>query len=399
MFNALDMAPSDPILGLIETFKKDPNPAKINLSIGVYRDAKNATPVLECVKRAEQKILSSENTKNYVSPNSGALDYAAAVQELLFGTDHDVVKSNRAVTAHTPGGTGALRIAGDFMRTTLGAKRIWLSEPTWPNHPSVFQAAGLEIATYPYYDAVNKVLHFEPMLDALKKVPTGEFVLLHGCCHNPTGMDPTTEQWKAIADVAAKQGWIPVIDFAYQGLADGIREDAAGLSQFLSAGQELMICSSFSKNFGLYNERVGALTVVGESQAAAEKALSHLKVVIRTNYSNPPAHGSQIVVTVLNDAELRTLWEGEVQAMRDRIAGMRQLFVDTLKAKGVKQDFSFLTTQKGMFSFSGLTKEHVAKLRDTYAVYIVGSGRINVAGMTESNMDALCTAIASVLEA
>ncbi len=333
-----------------------------------------------------------------MSPNSGAVDYAAAVQELLFGADHEIVTSKRAVTAHTPGGTGALRVTGDFMRTLLGAKRIWLSEPTWPNHPNVFQAAGLELATYPYYDAAKKALDFGPMLDALKKVPNGEFVLLHGCCHNPTGMDPTPEQWKAIAEVSAKQGWMPVFDFAYQGLADGIREDATGLSQFLGAGKELMICSSFSKNFGMYNERVGALTVVGESATAAEKALSHLKAVIRTNYSNPPAHGSQIVVTVLNDTELRKLWESEVKGMRDRIAGMRQLFVDTLKANGVKQDFSFLTTQKGMFSFSGLNKEQVAQLRDKHAVYIVGSGRINVAGMTEDNMDALCTAIASVLE-
>jgi aspartate/tyrosine/aromatic aminotransferase len=398
MLNALEMAPPDPILGLIETFKKDPNPAKINLSIGVYRDAKNQTPVLECVKRAEERILAGEKTKNYVSPNSGALDYVAAVQELLFGADHEIVKSNRAVTAHTPGGTGALRTAGDFMKTLLGAKRIWLSEPTWPNHPSVFEAAGLDIAGYPYYDAANKVLDFEPMLDALKKVPAGEFVLLHGCCHNPTGMDPTPDQWKAIADVASKQGWMPVFDFAYQGLADGIREDAVGLSQFLNVGRELMICSSFSKNFGLYNERVGALTVVGESETAAEKALSHLKRVIRTNYSNPPAHGANIVVTVLTDVGLRKLWEGEVKDMRERIAGMRQLFVDSLKKMGVDRDFSFLTTQKGMFSFSGMTKDHVAKLRNDYAVYIVGSGRINVAGMTEDNMDALCDAIASVLK-
>jgi len=231
-----------------------------------------------------------------------------------------------------------------------------------------------------------------------KKVPAGEFVLLHGCCHNPTGMDPTPDQWKAIADVASKQGWMPVFDFAYQGLADGIREDAVGLSQFLNEGRELMICSSFSKNFGLYNERVGALTVVGESETAAEKALSHLKRIIRTNYSNPPAHGANIVVTVLTDAGLRKIWEGEVKEMRERIAGMRQLFVDTLKKKGVDRDFSFLTTQKGMFSFSGLTKDHVAKLRDNYAVYIVGSGRINVAGMTADNMDALCDAIASVLK-
>lgn len=397
MFNALEMAPPDPILGITEAFKKDPNPGKINLSIGVYRDAKGATPVLESVKRAEERILATEKTKNYVSPNSGTVEYCAAVQELVFGAGHEVLVSKRAATAHTPGGTGALRVAGDFIKEVLGGKRVWMSEPTWPNHPSIFQASGLELGTYPYYDAVHKSLDFDPMLEALKKVPAGDYVLLHGCCHNPTGMDPTPVQWKAIADVAAKQGWIPLFDFAYQGLADGIREDAEGLSAFLGQGRELFICSSFSKNFGLYNERVGALTLVGETEAAAEKALSHLKRVIRTNYSNPPAHGSSIVTTVLNDAELRTLWEGEVKAMRDRIAGMRQLFVDTLRAKGVLQDFSFLTKQKGMFSFSGLTKEQVARLRDVYAIYIVSSGRINVAGMTEENMNPLCKAIAEVL--
>lgn len=398
MFNALEMAPPDPILGLIEAFKKDPNPAKINLSIGVYRDGNNVTPVLESVKKAEERILATEKTKNYVSPNSGAPDYVAAVQELIFGAGHEIIQNKRAVTAHTPGGTGALRVTGDFLKTKLGAKRIWLSEPTWPNHPSVFQAAGLDISTYPYYNATTKTLDFDLMIDALTKVPSGEFVLLHGCCHNPTGMDPTVPQWKAIAEVATKQGWVPVFDFAYQGLADGIREDAAGLAEFLAPGKELFICSSFSKNFGLYNERVGALTVVGESEVAAEKALSHLKRIIRTNYSNPPAHGSAIVTTVLNDNELRILWEGEVKTMRERIAGMRRLFVDTLKAKGVVQDFGFLTTQKGMFSFSGLTKDQVSELRDNHAIYIVGSGRINVAGMTESNMDVLCSAIASVLK-
>ena len=397
MFNALEMAPPDPILGITEAFKKDPNPGKINLSIGVYRDAKGATPVLESVKRAEERILASESTKNYVSPNSGTVEYCAAVQELVFGPGHEVPASKRAATAHTPGGTGALRVAGDFIKEVLGGKRVWMSEPTWPNHPSIFQAARLELETYPYYDGVHKTLDFEPMLDALKKVPSGDYVLLHGCCHNPTGMDPTPEQWKAIADVSAKQGWVPLFDFAYQGLADGIREDAEGLSAFLGQGRELFVCSSFSKNFGLYNERVGALTLVGESEAAAEKALSHLKKVIRTNYSNPPAHGSSIVTTVLNDATLRTLWESEVKAMRDRIAGMRKLFVDTLREKGVLQDFSFLTKQKGMFSFSGLTKEQVARLRDVYAIYIVGSGRINVAGITEGNMNVLCKAIAAVL--
>ena len=254
------------------------------------------------------------------------------------------------------------------------------------------------MATYPYYDAAGKKLDFAPMLDALKKVPAGDFVLLHACCHNPTGMDPNVAEWKAIAEVATKQGWTPLFDFAYQGLADGLREDARGLAEFLNSGREVLICSSFSKNFGLYNERVGALTLVADSESSAQKALSHLKRTIRTNYSNPPAHGSNIVTTILGDAALSKEWDGEVKMMRDRIAGMRQVFVDTLKAKGVAQDFSFLITQKGMFSFSGLTKAHVDALKEKYGIYIVGSGRINVAGMTPGNMDALCTAIADVLK-
>lgn len=398
MFEKLEMAPPDPILGITEAFKKDPNPSKINLSIGVYCDENGKTPVLHSVKKAEERILAAEKTKNYVSPNSGAADYCAAVQTLVFGAGHEAVASKRCATAHTPGGTGALRVAADFIKFVKPDAKVWLSEPTWPNHPSIFQASNLTAGTYPYYDAAGKKLDFGALLDALKQVPAGDFVLLHGCCHNPTGMDPAAEEWKAIADVAAAQGWTPLFDFAYQGLADGLIEDARGLAPFVASGREMYVCSSFSKNFGLYNERVGALTIVAASEADAQKALSHLKRIIRTNYSNPPAHGSNIVTTILNDAALRAEWEGEVKTMRDRIAGMRKQFVDTLKAKGVAQDFSFLTKQKGMFSFSGLTKAHVDALKEKYGIYIVGSGRINVAGMTPGNMDALCTAIADVLK-
>ncbi|MDZ4858560.1 MAG: amino acid aminotransferase [Candidatus Hydrogenedentes bacterium] len=397
MFEQLETAPPDPILGIGEAFKKDPNPNKINLSIGVYCDENGKTPVLKSVKKAEERILASEKTKNYVNPNSGTAEYCAAVQELLFGGGHEILASKRSVTAHTPGGTGALRVSGDFISFLKPGATVWLSDPTWPNHPGIFQASGLNVANYPYYDAGSRKLDFMPMLEALKKVPAGDFVVLHGCCHNPTGMDPTVNEWNAIAEVAAKQGWAPLFDFAYQGLADGVREDARGLSQFLAGGLEVYICSSFSKNFGLYNERVGALTLVADSESSAQKALSHLKRTIRTNYSNPPAHGSNIVTTILNDAALRKEWDGEVKGMRDRIAGMRQAFVNTLKAKGVAQDFSFLTTQKGMFSFSGLNKAHVDTLKEKYGVYIVGSGRINVAGMTPGNMDALCDAICKVL--
>lgn len=397
MFELLEMAPPDPILGITEAFKRDPNPAKINLSIGVYCDENGKTPVFHSVKKAEERILAGEKTKNYVNPNSGTAEYCAAVQALLFGASHEAVTSKRCVTAHTPGGTGALRVAGDFIKFINPNAKVWLSEPTWPNHPSIFQAAGVATATYPYYDAQGKKLDFGPMLDALKNVPAGDFVLLHTCCHNPTGMDPTLDEWDAIAEVSSKQGWVPLFDFAYQGLADGLTEDARGLAPFVASGREVYVCSSYSKNFGLYNERVGALTLVADSESNAQKALSHLKRTIRANYSNPPAHGSNIVTTILNDPALCAEWHGEVKAMRDRIAGMRKLFVDTLKAKGVAQDFSFLTKQNGMFSFSGLTKAHVDTLKEKYAIYIVGSGRINVAGMTPGNMNALCDAIAAVL--
>lgn len=398
MFEVLDMAPPDPILGLSEAFKKDPNPDKINLGIGVYCDENGKTPVFHSVKKAEERILASEKTKNYVNPNSGSPEYSATVQELLFGAGHPVIAEGRCVTAHTPGGTGALRVAADLIKLVKPDANVWLSEPTWPNHPSIFQAAGIHAPVYPYYDAAGKRLDFDRLIAALEKVPGGDVVLLHACCHNPTGMDPSVKEWQAIAEVSARQGWVPLFDFAYQGLADGLEEDARGLAQFLAPGRELLVCSSFSKNFGLYNERVGALTLVADSRGSAEKALSHLKRVIRSNYSNPPAHGSNIVTTILQDAALRSEWEGEVKAMRDRIAGMRRLFVDTLRAKGVAQDFSFLVKQKGMFSFSGLTKDHVEALKSQFSVYIVGSGRINVAGMTPANMDALCTAIASVLK-
>ena len=396
MFEQLEVAPDDPILGLTEAFKKDPNPEKINLSVGVYKDAKGATPVLDTVKEAERRILDKETSKSYM-PIDGAADYAAAVQRLVFGADHDIVTGGRAATSHTPGGTGALRVAADFIKTMYPKAKVWLSDPTWPNHPSIFEAAGVETANYPYYDAASKSLDFDALLSVLKTVPAGDFVLLHGCCHNPSGMDPDLAQWKAIAGCAQAQGWIPFFDFAYQGLADGVDEDAAGLRAFCGAGAELLVCTSFSKNFGLYCERTGALTLVGATADAAQRAQGHVKRCIRTNYSNPPAHGAAIVTTILNDPELRQRWDAEVATMRDRINGMRELFVETLKEKGVTRDFSFLIEQRGMFSFSGLTKDQVQTLKTKYAIYIVGSGRINVAGMTRGNMDRLCEAIASVL--
>lgn len=397
MFEKITPAPPDAILGLTETFKADPNPGKINLSVGVFKDSNGETPLLEVVKEAEKRLLASGATKSYL-PIDGPPEYGATVRALMFGAGHEVIASNRAATAQTPGGTGALRVASEFIKTCLPGATVWMSDPTWANHPNIFGAAGLETKHYPYLDASHEGLDFDAMVATLDHIPKGDVVLLHGCCHNPTGVDPTPDQWSALAESAKERGWIPLVDFAYQGFADGLEEDAAGVRRMLTPGCEMLICTSFSKNFGLYNERVGALTAVAQDEDAAKAAQSHVKKCIRANYSNPPAHGGKIVTTVLGDEVLKAQWYEEVAAMRQRIHGMRKLFVDTLAGKGVKRDFSFLTKQKGMFSFSGLTKQQVERLREEYSVYIVGSGRINVAGMTEANMDRLCTAIADVLQ-
>lgn len=396
MFDALQMAPPDPILGLTDAFNKDPNPNKINLSVGVYKDAAGKTPILASVKEAERRLLDTEKSKSY-RPIDGAADYNTLVQQMLFGADHEAMQSKRAASAHTPGGTAALRVAGDFLRQQKLSSTIWLPDPTWANHAQIFQHAGLKTATYAYFDPKSNALAFDAMLESLAKIPAGDTVLLHGCCQNPTGADPTVEQWTRIGEVIHDRKLLPLVDFAYQGFAEGLAEDARGLHALMRVGGEMLICSSFSKNFGLYNERVGALTVVADDEGAARVAMSHIKIAIRGNYSNPPAHGGSIVATVLGDPTLRHQWEDEVKQMRDRINGMRKLFVEALGAHGVKGDYSFIMRQKGMFSFSGLTKDQVQKLRDQHAIYIVGSGRINVAGMTESNMDQLCSAIVGVM--
>ena len=395
MFETVDLAPPDSILGITDAFNKDPNPAKINLSVGIYKDAQGKTPILASVKEAEARLIKSETNKNY-KPIEGGPEYTSLVQELLFGAGHEILTSKRGTTAHTPGGTGGLRVAGDYLHKKHAGATIWLSDPTWANHEQIFKSAGLGVKYYPYFDAKTNGLALAGLLAALEQAPAGDVVLLHGCCHNPTGIDPTIEQWKAIADVVSRRKLLPLVDFAYQGFGAGLREDAAGLLELAKACPELLICSSFSKNFGLYNERVGALTVVASTATIASTVLSQVKTVIRANYSNPPAHGGAIVSTVLSDPALRAQWELEVQAMRDRINGMRHLFVKTLTQKGVKADMSFIVRQKGMFSFSGLSKDQVERLKKEFSVYIVGNGRINVAGMTEQNMDALTSAIAKV---
>jgi aspartate aminotransferase len=396
MFDRLDTAPPDPILGLEEAFKRDPNPAKISLSAGVYKDADGNTPVFRTVKRAEEIILHDETSKSYLGID-GSPEYGAAVQSLILGAHHPVVTERLVVTAHTPGGTGGLRVAADFVKKANPNARVWVSQPTWPNHPNVFRAAGLGVETYPYFDAEGNRLAFDEMLAGLKQVPTGDVVVLHGSCHNPTGIDPTPEQWRQIADLLEARNLLPLVDFAYQGLAEGLRQDATGILTLCRPGREVLIASSFSKNFGLYNERVGALTLVAASPAAAQASLSHIKTVIRANYSNPPAHGAKIVTTILKSPALTAEWEAEVAAMRSRIWEMRRSFVAGLKEMGTARDFSFIERQHGMFSFTGLTVDQVKRLRDEYSIYIVDSGRINVAGMTATNLPILCKAIAEVL--
>jgi aspartate/tyrosine/aromatic aminotransferase len=397
MFENLQQAPPDPILGLTDAFKRDPNPAKINLGVGVFQDESGKTPTLECVKRAEARLLEQGAAKTYL-PIEGAAEYGKHVRSLLFGDGDARVGDGRAVSAHTPGGTGGLRVAGDLAKARLGLSRVLLSDPTWANHQAIFQAAGLAVDSYPYYDPQTHGLAFERMLDALGRAGPSDLVLLHTCCHNPSGVDPSPEQWRALADVAQRRGFLTLFDFAYQGFGDGLEQDAAPVRLFAERGLELMICSSFSKNFGLYNERVGALTLLAHDKQAGERALSQLKATIRSNYSNPPTHGGAIVQTVLGDAELSALWRRELDGMRESIAHMRRLFVEGLKHKGVSQDFSFITRQKGMFSFLGISPEQVDRLRDEFGIYVVRSGRANVAGMSESSMDRLCGAVAAVLK-
>jgi len=396
-FDTVAQAPDDAIIGLNDAYARDPNPRKINLGAGVYKDASGKTPILRCVKQAEARILENEKTKTYLGIQ-GSEDFGRSVQELVFGASHPVIAARRAASVHTPGGTAALRVAADFLKKLFPTTRIWLSDPTWPNHAGVFQAAGLQIGTYPYFDAANNAVAFDRMLATLAGIPAGDVVLLHGCCHNPTGIDPTAEQWREISEIVARRGILPFVDFAYQGLAEGIREDARGLLELTSAGCDLLVASSFSKNFGLYGERVGALTAVCRTEPAAQAVLSQLKACIRTNYSSPPAHGSAIVTTILEDPQLHGLWESEVREIRERINGMRSVFVQTLADVGIERDFSFIARQRGMFSFSGLNAEQVKRLREQHSIYIVGSGRINVAGMTTENVRPLCEAIAAVLE-
>ncbi len=396
MFEKVVAAPADPILGLTEEFKNDPRTDKINLGVGIYKNESGETPVLNTVKKAEAALLESEKTKSYLTIE-GTAEYAAAVQQLLFGEQAEIISSQRAKTAQAPGGTGALRVAGEFIKRHLGEVKVWISNPTWANHHGVFAAAGLETKEYTYYDANKKDKDFPAMLADLEQASAGDVVLLHGCCHNPTGIDPTLEEWETLAKLVARKGLLPLFDFAYQGFASGVEEDAAGLRIFAQHNPEILVASSFSKNFGLYNERVGAFTLVADSADIANTAFSQVKAIIRSIYSNPPAHGAAVVTYILQNPALRAEWEAEVAEMRERIQAMRELFVTRLTELGVEADFSFIKRQNGMFSFSGLSKQQVERLKQEFAIYIVGSGRISVAGMTKNNMSPLCEGIKVVL--
>lgn len=396
MFDDLAIAPPDPILGLEEAFKNDPNPAKINLTAGVYRDETGNTPIFRAVKQAEAEILESEITKSYLGI-TGAPDFTAAVQGLIFGPGSPVLAAGRAITAHAPGGTGALRVAADFVRKANEHATVWISQPTWPNHPSMMKAVGLAVQTYPYFDAAGNRVDFDAMMARLREVKPNDIVLLHGCCHNPTGADLAIGQWQEVAALLEQRGAVPLIDFAYQGFGRGLDEDAQGVRLLAERLPEVLIASSYSKNFGLYNERVGALTVISRNAAAAQAALSQVKTTIRAIYSSPPAHGAKIVTTILGSPELHAAWDAELTAVRSRIQEMRRLFVAGLHAGDKGRDFSFITAQNGMFSFTGLTKEQVHRLRDERSIYMVDSGRMNVAGLTRTNLPLVCEAIAAVL--
>ncbi len=395
-FATVEMAPPDPILGIVEQFKRETNPKKVNLCIGVYQDEKGVNGVLKSVKQAEKIWLEQETTKDYLGM-AGEEAYGRIVQELVFGKDSAVLRDKRAATLHTPGGTGGLRVGADFLHGQFPKAAVWLSDPTWPNHRGIFQSAGMAVKSYPYYDETRHGLAFERMLSALEQVPEGDVVLLHACCHNPTGFDPTPAQWDEIVKVFQRRPIVPFLDFAYQGFGQGLEPDAYGVRAFAQAGLELLVASSFSKNFGLYRERVGAITFVTLDSPECARVMSRAKLTVRANYSNPPAHGGKAVELVLFNPELKALWLSEVQGMCARIQQMRRLFVETLKAKGVQKDFSFILQQQGMFSYSGITGAKVQKLKERYGIYMSDNGRINVAGMTPGNMDYVCTAIAAVL--
>ncbi|MEO8154501.1 MAG: amino acid aminotransferase [Rhizobacter sp.] len=397
MFEHVDAYAGDPILTLNESFGKDPRPHKINLSIGIYFDDAGKLPVMNAVRTAESAMLQTIGARPY-QPMEGAPNYRQAVQHLLFGADHEAVKSGRIATVQTLGGSGGLKIGGDFLKRYFPQSKVWVSDPTWDNHRAMFEGAGFAVNTYPYYDAKTGGVKFPEMLAALKALPEQSIVLLHACCHNPTGVDLTRAQWAELIPVIQQRKLLPYVDIAYQGFGDGINEDAFAIRALANAGVSFFCASSFSKSFSLYGERCGGLSIVCPNKAEADLVLGQMKATVRKNYSSPPTHGGQIVARVLQTPALYDQWAGELNAMRVRIQAMREKLHAVLSAKLPGRDFNYFLTQRGMFSYTGLSAEQVDTLREEHAVYLVRSGRMCVAGLNSSNVEATAVAMAAVLK-
>jgi len=396
LFTAVEMAPRDPILGLNEQFAADTNPNKVNLGVGVYFDDNGKLPLLECVQAAEKTMMAHPSARGYL-PIDGIAAYDTAVKHLVFGADSEPVTSGRVATVQGLGGTGGLKVGADFLRHLNPKAKVLISDPSWENHRGLFTNAGFTVETYAYYDASKKDINFDGMLASLNAAPAGTVVVLHACCHNPTGYDITPTQWDQVVEVVKTKNLTAFLDMAYQGFGHGIKEDGAVIQKFVAAGLNFLVSTSFSKSFSLYGERVGALSVVCKDKEECGRVLSQLKIVIRTNYSNPPIHGGAVVAAVLGNPELRALWEKELGEMRVRIKAMRQKMVDGLKAAGVKQDMGFITRQIGMFSYSGLTKDQMVRLRNEFGVYGTDTGRMCVAALNSKNIDHVCASIAKVV--
>ena len=396
LFSAVEMAPRDPILGLNEQFAADTNPSKVNLGVGVYYDDNGKLPLLECVQAAEKAMMQAPKARGYL-PIDGIAAYDAAVKSLVFGAGSEPVTSGRVATIQAIGGTGGLKVGADFLKKLSPNAKVMISDPSWENHLALFTNAGFKVESYPYYDAATRSINFAGMLGALNAAPAGTIVVLHACCHNPTGYDITSEQWDQVVTACKARGLTPFLDMAYQGFGYGITEDGAAVQKFVASGMDFLVSTSFSKSFSLYGERVGALSVLCENKDEAARVLSQLKIVIRTNYSNPPTHGGAVVAAVMADPALRALWEKELGDMRVRIKAMRQKLVDGLKAAGIAQDMSFITRQIGMFSYSGLSKDQMVRLRNEFGVYGTDTGRMCVAALNSKNIDYVCAAIAKVI--
>ena len=396
IFSAVEMAPRDPILGLNEAFNADARTTKVNLGVGVYFDDSGKIPLLNAVKAAEKARLESMPSRGY-QPIDGLGAYNQAVQGMLFGKESPLLAEGKVVTVQALGGTGALKVGADYLQRLLPEATVYISDPSWENHRGIFENAGFAVDTYPYYDVTTRGVDFSAMKACLMTLPARSIIVLHACCHNPTGADLSEAQWGEVIEVARERNLVPFIDMAYQGFADGIKEDAVALNLFVASGLQFFVSTSYSKSFSLYGERVGALSVVTASKDESARVLSQIKRLIRSNYSNPPIHGGAIVAAVLASPELRQMWEAELVQMRERIKVMRTSLVDKLKAKGVAQDFSFVIKQRGMFSYTGLSAEQVARMQSEFGVYAVNTGRVCIAALNSKNIDHVAGAIAAVL--